>query len=195
MKKIKHKTIDDYITIAKNDLYVYTGVTIIVFLFLCYISFKTSCYFYLLFNLVMIILASDKIEAYFNLLKIKKTLIQKNLIDKIGKIDFWNEYNYFLTENYVIIVYKHNTYLIKYEDIDTIYKETKFENGKQDTIDKFLHLVLKNGDDIKILIWSSALRTEEYKDIGEYLLKKNSNIKIGKNKKIKFWDLITIKKT
>ena len=36
---------------------------------------------------------------------------------------------------------------------------------------------------------------DDYKDIGEYLLKKNPDIKIGKNKKIKFWDLITIKKT
>ncbi len=192
--KTNHKTIDDYIAIAKSDIYVYIVVTILVFIGLLYIIITTNCYIYLLFNMVMLIFTADKIYVYFNLNKIKKYLIQNNLIDKIGTIEYWNEMNYFLTNNYMIISYKNKIYCLKYSDISTIYKETRFNNGEFDSIEKYLHLVLNDGEEIEILIWSSALRTEEFKDISDYLLSKNPNIKVIKKKaKFNILKFLTIK--
>lgn len=192
--KTNHKTIDDYIAIAKSDIYVYIVVTILVFIGLLYIIITTNCYIYLLFNMVMLIFTADKIYVYFNLNKIKKYLIQNNLIDKIGTIEYWNEMNYFLTNNYMIISYKNKIYCLKYSDISTIYKETRFNNGEFDSIEKYLHLVLNDGEEIEILIWSSALRTEEFKDISDYLLSKNPNTKVIKKKaKFNILKFLTIK--
>ena len=192
--KTNHKTIDDYIAIAKSDIYVYIVVTILVFIGLLYIIITTNCYIYLLFNMVMLIFTADKIYVYFKLNKIKKYLIQNNLIDKIGTIEYWNEMNYFLTNNYMIISYKNKIYCLKYSDISTIYKETRFNNGEFDSIEKYLHLVLNDGEEIEILIWSSALRTEEFKDISDYLLSKNPNIKVIKKKaKFNILKFLTIK--
>ncbi|MCI9585758.1 MAG: hypothetical protein HFH45_03905 [Bacilli bacterium] len=192
--KPNHKTIDEYIAIAKSDIYVYIVVTILVFIGLLYISSTTNCYIYLLFNMVMLIFTADKIYVYFNLNKIKKYLIQNNLIDKIGTIEYWNEMNYFLTNNYMIISYKNKIYCLKYSDISTIYKETRFNNGEFDSIEKYLHLLLNDGEEIEILIWSSALRTEEFKDISDYLLNKNPNIKVIKKKaKFNILKFLTIK--
>lgn len=193
--RTNNKTIDDYIATAKSDIYVYIVVTILVFIGLLYIFFTTNCYIYLLFNIVMIIFTADKIYVYFNLNKIKKYLIENNLIDMIGTIDYWNERNYFLTDNYIIISYKNKIYCLKYSDISAIYKETRFVNGKQfDSIEKYLHLLLNGGEEIEILIWSTTLRTEELRDISDYLLDKNPNIKIIKKKaKFNILKFLTIK--
>lgn len=181
--RTNNKTIDDYIAIAKSDIYIYIVITILVFIGLLYIVVTTNCYIYLLFNMVMIIFTADKIYVYFNLNKIKKYLIQNNLINKIGTIDYWNEMNYFLTDNYIIISYKKKIYCLKYSDISTIYKKTKIDYGQFNSIEKYLHLGLINGEEIKILIWSSALRTEEFNDISEYLLNKNPKIKFIQKKR------------
>lgn len=182
----KRKTINDYIEIAQSDIIVYLIITIIVFFILLYISFKTDCYIYLFFNLVMILFSIDKIEAYFNLKKIKTYLVKNKLIDNIGKIEFWNEKNYFLTDKYMLIKYKRKVFCFNYSEIEKIKKEIRFSNGTAaDSIDEYLHIILKTGEEIEVLTWSTALVTDEFKNLSSYLLNKNPEIKlITKKKKI-----------
>jgi len=125
----KRKTLKDYILISKSDIVVYFVITIILFFLLLFISIKTHCYVYLFFTLIMILFSAAKVEAYFNLKKIKKYLIQNHLINKIGNIEFWNERNYFLTDIYMIIVYKRKVFCFNYSNIDKIFTEIKFSNS------------------------------------------------------------------
>ena len=51
---------------------------------------------------------------------------------------------------------------------------------------EYLHIILKNTNEVVVLIYSFGLVDEEIKDITEYLLIKNKSIKVGetiKNRK------------
>lgn len=78
-------------------------VTVILFLVLLYIDYKYNFYYYLLFDLIMVVRIVERIDTYHTLKKIKIYLIDHNLLNKIGDIDYWNERYYFLTDNYMII--------------------------------------------------------------------------------------------
>jgi hypothetical protein len=175
MKKKKKLSIDEYIEISKGDIYVYIIITIILFLILLYISYKKDSYYILLFELVMLIQSIERIETYYTLKKIKTYLFENNLIDKIGNIDYWNERYYFLTENYMIIKRKKSIYSFKYSEIVNIFKEKKLENRR---IYEYLHIITNNNE-FRVLIYSSVLVDEDYKDISNYLINKNPNLKIN----------------
>ena len=100
----KELKIDDYISIAKSDINTYIIVAVIIFGVLLFIGYKVDFYYILFFDLIMVFRIIERISTYNNLKLIKKYLIDNNLVNQIGKIDFWNERNYFLTSNYLIIV-------------------------------------------------------------------------------------------
>ena len=158
-------------------------MTVVIFLILLYISYKINWYCFLLFDIVMVFATIGKINVYFNLKKIKKYLIDSKLIDKIGTIDYWNAKNYFLTDNYMIILSNGAISVFSYSEISEIFIETYLELGRMSCLQKYLHIVLNTNDEYKILIFSTSLVGEDFKDISQYLLNKNSNIKIGENKK------------
>ncbi len=180
----KRKTLKDYILISKSDIVVYFVITIILFFLLLFISIKTHCYVYLFFTLIMILFSAAKVEAYFNLKKIKKYLIQNHLINKIGNIEFWNERNYFLTDIYMIIVYKRKVFCFNYSNIDKIFTEIKFSNSAaEDSIDEYVHIILKNGKEFEVLTWSTCLVMDEFKNLSDYLLNKNPKIVLVNKKR------------
>ena len=179
----KKKTLDKYIEISKADIYVFLFMTVVIFLILLYFSYKINWYCFLLFDIVMVFATIGKINVYFNLKKIKKYLIDSKLIDKIGTIDYWNAKNYFLTDNYMIILSNGAISVFSYSEISEIFIETYLELGRMICLQKYLHIVLNTNDEYKILIFSTSLVGEDFKDISQYLLNKNSNIKIGENKK------------
>ena len=51
----KDMTIDDYINVAKTDIYLYTVILIILFLVLLYISYRVNWYYLLLFDVLFLI--------------------------------------------------------------------------------------------------------------------------------------------
>ena len=79
-------------------------MTIVIFGILLFIGYKVDFYYILFLGLIMPFRVLERINAYSNIKLIKAYLVNNNLIDKIGTIDFWNEKNYFLTTNYLIIV-------------------------------------------------------------------------------------------
>lgn len=122
----KKKTLDNYIDIAKTDIYVYLVVTIIFFSYLCYGVYIYKNFFLFFFGFIIIIPFSsrEKVKVYKDLKKIKKYLLDNDLLTKIGEIDFWNEESYFLTENYMIVINNGVINHFAYSDIKQMYKKT-----------------------------------------------------------------------
>lgn len=180
MKKKKKLTIDEYMNIGKNDIFVYIIITIILFLILLYIGYKSNFYYILLFDLIMIIRIIERIDTYHTLKQMKSYLTKNNLLDKIGNIDYWNERYYFLTDNYMIIKQNKEIFSFKYSQIKRIFKERKLKLSKPSNYKEYLHIIT-NDNEFKILTNSTILVGEDYKDISDYLIKKNTIIKDDKN--------------
>jgi len=176
--KSDKKSIDEYIKIAKGDVDIHLLVAIILFLILIYICYKFDSYYFLLIEMFQLIRLISRIEGYFNIKKINKYLIDNNLIEKIGRIDFWNERNYILSKEYMIIKIQKDIFTFKYSDIQKIYKKTHLRIGKNSKYEEYLNIIT-NDNEFEILIYTTILVEEEYKDISKYLLKKNPKIIIG----------------
>ena len=186
-KEKKKLTLDEYIDIGKSDIIVYVSVTLILLIIFLYIGIKYNVYYYLFFvGLIVIGRSYERIETFVTLKQIKKYLTDNNLLDKIGNIDYWNERYYFLTDNYMIIKQGKEIYSFKYSEIEKIYKENNLVINKHSRSQEYLHIIVGNNNFI-ILIYSTVLVGEDFKDISDYLIKKNPNSVIGKtikNKKI-----------
>lgn len=183
----KKLTLDEYIDIGKSDIIVYICVTFILLSIFLYVGIKYNVYYYLFFvGLIVIGRTYERIETFVTLKEIKKYLTINNLLDKIGNIDYWNEKYYFLTDNYMIIKQGKEIYSFEYSEIEKIYKESNLVLNKHSKSQEYLHIVVGNNNFI-ILIYSTVLVGEDFKDISDYLIKKNQNILIGKtikNRKI-----------
>ena len=131
-KKEKRKlTIDEYIDIAKWDIVIYVIVSVIVLLISLYIGVKYNFYYHLIFiGIIIVIKIGERINTYITLKKIKSYLVNNNILDRIGNIDYWNERYYFLTDKYMIIKQNKVIYAFKYSEIERIYKESYTRLGK-----------------------------------------------------------------
>ncbi len=98
------------------------------------------------------------------------------MFNEIGKIEYWNEKNYFLTENYVIIIADKKVKIFRYEDIASITKENDVRNGRYSSLEEYLVITLLNDEQYRILSYTTVLTNEKYKDISDFLLNKNSYI-------------------
>ena len=190
-KNDRRETLDDYISIAKTDVYVYLVVTLISLTVWILTFIKQNEVWYIkLFFIVVLTLCFfgawfiGKIRAYYNLNKIKKYLIVNGLIDKIGKILYWNEEYYFLTDNYFVIYQNKKTTAFLYSDIKEIYKTYDYSVGHNSHYSEKLVIILKNNKEFSVIIYSTLLFNEEMKDISDFLVSKNKNIIISdKNRK------------
>lgn len=178
-KEKKKLNIDEYIDIGKGDIFVYMIVTIILLVISLYIGIKYNFYYHIIFIvLLMGGRTAERIDTLCTLKKIKSYLIDNNLLSKIGNIDYWNERYYFLTDNYMIIKYNKIVYSFKYSEIIRIYKENNTKIGRRHShSQEYLHIVT-NDNDFKVLIASTILVGEDFKDISDYLIEKNPNIRI-----------------
>lgn len=190
----KKLTIDEYIDIGKGDITVYVVVTIILLAISLWFGIKYNFYFHLLFiGLIMIGRVSERIDTLLTLKKIKRYLVDNNLLDKIGNIDYWNDRYYFLTDNYMIIKQKKEIFSFKYSEIERIFKESYFELSKHSYSQEHLHIIV-NDNDFKILISTTVLVGEDYRDISDYLIKKNPSIIVDETIKNKKIDIFRIEK-
>ncbi len=185
-KEKKKLTIGEYIDIAKWDIVIYVIVSVVLLLISLYIGIKYNFYYHLIFiGIIIVIKIRERIDTYFTLKKIKSYLVDNNILDKIGNIDYWNERYYFLTDKYMIIKQNKVIYSFKYSEIKRIYKESYINLGMHGYAQEYLHIITSNND-FKILIYTTILVSEDYKDISSYLMEKNPNIKVDetvKNKK------------
>ena len=140
-KEKKKLTIDEYIDIAKWDIVIYVIVSVIVLLISLYIGVKYNFYYHLIFiGIIIVIKIGERINTYITLKKIKSYLVNNNILDRIGNIDYWNERYYFLTDNYMIIKHGKVIYSFKYSEIERIYKESYTRLGKHSYAHEYLIL-------------------------------------------------------
>ncbi len=180
-KEKKKLSLNEYIDIGKGEIYAYILVTICLFLILLYFGYRVDFYYVTLLDVIVFLRVFEKIGVYHNLNKIKKYLVENNLIEKVGNIDFWNERNYLLTDNYMIILQNKKIYAFRYSEIKELYKENKLELSRWSVVSEYLHIVT-NDNEFKVLTWTTSLVVEEFRDITNYLLNKNPHIKINTNK-------------
>lgn len=170
----KEKTIDDCVKDAETSL----SFPIILIIILLIISIWTEYrYILLFFVLVILFYIANQLEVRKTIKRIKKYLINNNLIDKIGNVYFWNEKDYMITDNYFIILEDNKINVFKYEEIEKIYKKTFVRLSQVGSVEKYLYIYLKNGEEYEILINSTLVRSEEFMDISDYLISKNPNIR------------------
>ena len=132
MKNIKptKKSLNDYIQEAKSDVILYFVILgiLILALIILYILYGTPVAICLLFLVLgHLTFTIDKIISYKNVLKINKYLINNQLETKIGNIVFWNEKNYFLTDDYILLVKKFEVNCIDYKDIKILSKRMEIK--------------------------------------------------------------------
>ena len=186
MKSVKsiNKTLNDYIKEAKFDMvsyFIILGILIVVEIILYILYGKPVAICFLFLVLAHFLFTTDKITSYNNVLRINKYLISNQLENKIGNIIFWNEKNYFLTDNYILLVKTFKVHCIDYKDIKTISKRIERKLNKHSGTNEFLTIELKDNKKYNILIWTTFLIGEEYKDISEFLIEKNSKIEVIEN--------------
>ena len=178
---MKNKTINEYVNIAKTDIIVYIIMLTLISLILLFISYKVNWFYLMIFCIAFPFTIINRILTYRNLKNIKNYLIKNSLLYKIGKIIFWNEKNYFLTDNYIITSEYNVTRLYKYDDIEKISKrKNTVINSKHSYYEEYLTITFKDKEQIEILIYTTALVDEEFKDITDFLLNKNKNIIFSK---------------
>lgn len=176
----------EYTNIVKKKAYLFSIITLfMIFVILCltYSKLELNIYVLWILEIILIMVSFYKIKNYYNVKKIKSYLIKHNLIDKIGNIDFTDRDNYYLMEYYMIVLYKKQVLCFEYSKIEKVSKEyyNIFNLGaSKNHVDLYLHFVLKNGIEFKVLTDSSAdillCTTKNSQNIINYLLTKNSEI-------------------
>ena len=96
---------EKYIKKNKNDIIVYFIVFVVVTIILFIIGKITNFYYIMLLDIFLINSCLSKIGTKYNLKRIEKYVYSNNLHNKIGKIEYWNNHNYFLTQKYIILVW------------------------------------------------------------------------------------------
>ena len=176
----------EYTNIVKKKAYLFSIITLfMIFVILCltYSKLELNIYILWILEIILIIMSFYKIKNHYNVKKIKSYLIKHNLIDKIGNIDFTDRDNYYLMEYYMIVLYKKQVLCFEYSKIEKVSKEyyNIFNlDASKNHVDLYLHFVLKNGIEFKVLTDSSAdillCTTKNSQNIIKYLLTKNSEI-------------------
>lgn len=176
----------EYTNIVKKKAYLFSIITLfMIFVILCltYSKLELNIYILWILEIILIIVSFYKVKNYYNVKKIKSYLIKHNLIDKIGNIDFTDIDNYYLMEYYMIVLYKKQVLCFEYSKIEKVSKEyyNIFNlDASKNHVDLYLHFVLKNGIEFKVLTDSSAdillCTTKNSQNIIKYLLTKNSEI-------------------
>lgn len=177
MTKQKERTIEEYIAIAKADIWVYVAVAIIilcVLLAICYFH-EIPWYLAVLCDLLFFVGVLGRIEVYFSLKKIYQYLKNEKLLSKLGTIDFWNEKDYFLTENFMIVLLDGKVYVFSYQDIQSLTIQNQYYGrGIQN---EYCCISTTEGD-FSLLTYSTGIVGNQFFHLDSYLLKKNSNIQV-----------------
>lgn len=177
----KNSIFEKYINNNKNDIIIYLIVLIISSIILLIIAKKTKFFYIMFLDIFIINSFIFKVNTGFILKRIENYVYCNNIHNKIGKIEYWNESNYFLTEKYIILAEKKEINIISYNDIKYMYYKNDIHLNQISYIDRELYIVLNNRKKYKFLVNSTLLTNEKSKDISAYLMDKNNTIKMLDN--------------
>ena len=173
MNKEKRKYLNDYISVARNDIIIrVVFFALVIFLFLISNIYIDNLFkFFIIF--VLFLRTSHFVIVYLHLLYIKKFLVKNNINVNNLKIILWNETNAIFTEEYVIVFQKLRVELISYNDIEKIKEAIHyFAHGTG----KDLILTLKNGETYKFLIEWGPFCEIDCNKLYQFIINKNKKI-------------------
>ena len=178
MKKNNPRNIDCYIQDAKSDIIIYFFVYFILITCVIVLTYIEQKPFILCLTILFLFMFFQRVFVYRKIKFIKKKLEDKNSLDKVQNILFWNHNHYFLTEEYFVILKKKDIDIFSYRDIKTIQKEIRYNFGSDICPPDYLYITLTNGKKYKIIIRFNQqhFSLQEASDISEFLLSKNSDI-------------------
>lgn len=178
MKKNNPRNIDCYIQDAKSDIIIYFFVYFTLITCVIVLAYIEQEPFILCLTILFLFMFFQRVFVYRKIKFIKKKLEDKNLLDKVQNILFWNHNHYFLTEEYFVILKKKDIDIFSYRDIKTIQKEIRYNFGSDICPPDYLYITLTNGKKYKIIIRFNQqhFSLQEASDISEFLLSKNSDI-------------------
>ena len=188
---MKNKTIDDCFIKSKYDLILYIVISILLLIVNIIICIKFDLntsntlivlhYMLLILFSFTIIKALSKLFVYFNIKRIISYIKNEEL--NVGNIIFWNESDYLLTDNYLVIINKNTINCVDYADIEKIYKEVEWKiNRKRISMKELLHIISKDDEEYVIPTNNLNLSNKEIRDNGDFILSKNHKIKDITNK-------------
>ncbi len=178
MKNEKKRTIESYVEEAKTDIFIYFFVYGFFITAIILLAIKLQVVFIYLIILPFICFFINRILVYKKVIRIN-TYLNTNGLKEVGQnILFWNNDNYFLTEEYFIILNKKVVDVFSYQDVKTIQKEINYYFGSHASHHDYLHIKLNNNNTYKIIIHfnRSHLSLQNAIDISDFLIKKNANI-------------------
>lgn len=188
---MKNKTIDDYLIKTKYNLILYIILSILLLIVnvIVYIKFDLNTsntlivlhYMLLILFSFTIIKAISKLFVYFNIKRIISYIKNEEL--NVGNIIFWNESDYLLTDNYLVIINKNTINCVDYADIEKIYKEVEWKiNRKRISMKELLHIISNDDEEYVIPTNNLNLSNKEIRDNEDFILSKNHKIKDITNK-------------
>ena len=188
---MKNKTIDDCLIESKCYLILYIIISILLLVVnvIVYIKIDLNTsntlivlhYMLLILFSFTIIKAISKLFVYFNIKRIISYI--KNEEFNVGNIIFWNESDYLLTDNYLVIINKNTINCVDYADIEKIYKEVEWKiNRKRISMKELLHIISNDDEEYVIPTNNLNLSNKEIRDNGDFILSKNHKIKDITNK-------------
>lgn len=178
MKNEKKRTIESYVEEAKTDIFIYFFVYGFFIIGIILLAIKLQAIFIYLIILPFICFFINRILVYKKVIRINKYL-NTNRLKEVGQnILFWNNDNYFLTEEYFIILNKKVVDVFSYQDIKTIQKEINYYLSSHASHHDYLYIKLNNNNTYKIIIRfnSSHFSLQNAIDISDFFIKKNENI-------------------
>lgn len=181
MENENREKINKMVETAKYDMIFSLLIFVVVTLVISIMVFNGLTPIYLFFILIPLFFLYGKIISYINIKAIKRYIEKNNLYSKMGKIEYWNEEYYLLTDNYIIIRQGKINHF-KYSEIMEIESKKTYRLHTPGSIEKNLYIKLVSNKKYKVLLNTTSLVNEEYKDITDFLLSKNSKIKMINNK-------------
>lgn len=182
MENENREKINKMVVTAKYDMIFSFLVFVVVTLVISIMVFNGLTPIYLFFILIPLFFLYGKIISYINIKAIKRYIEKNDLYNKMGKIEYWNEEYYLLTDNYIIIR-QGKIFHFKYDEIKEIEKRTTYNLHRISTINKHIYIKLFDEKVYRILVNTTSSVNEEYRDITDFLLAKNKNIKVIDTKK------------
>ena len=171
IKKSKHKSFDEYINEKKWDIIIRVIIFILIIPLIIY--FIPSFDFQLMIYAIFVFILIGYLHVYNYYIDIKKYVINNNLTDRIGNILFSNNLNYFLTDNYIIIIKENMINCFEYSEIIKLYKTRKINWGRMSSYSEQLHIATLDREySITIYSTSNSMINENQYDISEFLLEK-----------------------
>lgn len=172
----KRVYLDDYISVAKNDMIIRIIFALLVLgIFIYYKVFSYDAKgFFIIILFALCLNVFYFCLTYISILQIKRFLIKEKIYNNELVVDFWNENNAIFINKYIVIFTKFKVINIEYKNIEKAKVLIKRVKGG---LYKYLLITLNDKTSKKFLIYDRVHCDIDVNKVLDYLKEKNHEIK------------------